>query len=285
MGNRTISWMFVGVFSAVDLAWASMVHLSIVGWWKALLASILLLALALAYRRRSPPISNMAEVAAWWITFTASGAVLTFLCATWRLPLRDEILTTLDQSLGFNWPAWRSGLSAVPAVQLVLKISYGLLLPQIIVAVLLFPAIGAVNKGRELSILAALTLLPTMLIFTLAPALGPFAIFGGQTAYLTQMLALRADGPWSFDLSAMEGIITMPSYHTILAILFTYAFRDTGAVGWGIALLNTIMLFSIPSIGGHYLMDMLAGASIAVLCILALRIASILTNSRQGRSS
>jgi hypothetical protein len=72
-------------------------------------------------------------------------------------------------------------------------------------------------------------------------------------------LALRAAGPWHFNLFAMQGIVTMPSYHTVMAVIFTYAFRGTGLIGYGIATLNLVMLVSIPPIGGHYLFDMLAG--------------------------
>jgi hypothetical protein len=61
----------------------------------------------------------------------------------------------------------------------------------------------------------------------------------------------------------MQGIVAMPSYHTVLAVLFTYAFRGTGLLGYGIAVLNVAMLFSIPPVGGHYLVDVLAGAMLA----------------------
>ena len=69
----------------------------------------------------------------------------------------------------------------------------------------------------------------------------------------------------------MQGIITMPSYHTVLAVLFTYAFRRTGLVGYGIATLNLVMLLSIPPIGGHYLVDVLAGGALALGAIAVQR--------------
>ena len=88
---------------------------------------------------------------------------------------------------------------------------------------------------------------------------------------LRDLLALRAGGPWHFELSAMQGIVTMPSYHTVMAVLFTYAFRRTGLVGYGIATLNLVMLLSIPPIGGHYLVDMLAGGALALGAIAVQR--------------
>ena len=71
----------------------------------------------------------------------------------------------------------------------------------------------------------------------------------------------------------MEGIVTMPSYHTVLAVLLTYAFRRTGLVGYGIATLNFVMLLSIPPIGGHYLVDVLAGGALALGAIAVQRAA------------
>jgi membrane-associated phospholipid phosphatase len=70
----------------------------------------------------------------------------------------------------------------------------------------------------------------------------------------------------------------MPSYHTALAVLFTYAFRGTGLIGYVIAALNTVMLLSIPPIGGHYLVDMVAGGALAIGAI------AIWRATRQGVS-
>jgi hypothetical protein len=133
--------------------------------------------------------------------------------------------------------------------------------------------VGLTARNGELLLLAILTLLPTALVAAWWPVLGPFATFGEghELAFLPDVLALRSGGPWHFDLAAMEGIITMPSYHTVLAVLFTYAFRGTGLIGWGIAGLNAFMLLAIPPIGGHYLADMIVGGAIAVLCMLGTR--------------
>ena len=134
----------------------------------------------------------------------------------------------------------------------------------------------------ELLLLAGATAAATMLISAIWPTLGPCAAngpsvgacaanSGGDIVYLRDVLALRAGGPWHFELTAMEGIITMPSYHTVMAVLFTYAFRRTGLVGYGIATLNVVMLLSIPPIGGHYLVDVLAGGALALGAIAVQR--------------
>jgi membrane-associated phospholipid phosphatase len=58
-----------------------------------------------------------------------------------------------------------------------------------------------------------------------------------------------------------------------MAVLLTYGFRGTGLIGRLIAVLNALMLLSLPSIGGHYLIDMIAGAVLALVAIAAYRAA------------
>jgi hypothetical protein len=151
-------------------------------------------------------------------------------------------------------------------------LAYASLLPQMALSALFFAATGRTARSGELLMLAALTLVPTMVISTLCPALGPFGTKGGENAaFLPDLLALRAGGPWHFELQAMQGIITMPSYHVVLAVLFIHAFRRTGPIGWAVAGLNALMLPAIPPIGGHYFADMPVGGAIAVLGILSWR--------------
>jgi hypothetical protein len=160
-------------------------------------------------------------------------------------------------------------------------VAYYSLLPQFLLAIF-FTTDRSARIG-ELLLLMGATLAATALISAIWPTLGPLAAHGGTTlgpfatqgggdvAYLRDLLALRAGGPWHFKLLAMEGIVTMPSYHTVLAVLFTYAFRGTGLVGYGIATLNLVMLLSIPPIGGHYLGDVLAGGALALGAIAVQR--------------
>jgi hypothetical protein len=263
--------MVIGLL-AVDLVWGAHSGLSVSDWRWPALAVCLLLALSWGYRRRS---RRLAESAALWIGFSTTGCVLTYLGATFALPLQDQALAAFDRALGFEWLAWHETLLAWPVLHRVLWLAYSSLMLQIVFVVLFLPAVGLARRGTELLLLAALTLLLTLLLAALWLALGPFPTLGAAAGdpmeYLPDLLALRAGGPWHFSLPAMQGIITMPSYHTVLAILFADACRGTGLVGWGIAGLNALMLLSIPPIGGHYLIDMLAGAAIGLLCILALR--------------
>jgi hypothetical protein len=124
---------------------------------------------------------------------------------------------------------------------------------------------------------AILALLVTTLISAMLPALGPWVQFlyrdtrPTDTLYIADVLLLRSGGAATFVLARMQGIVCFPSYHTVLAILLIYAHRG---LRWSlppVLVINSLMLLSIPSEGGHYLADMFAGGSVAVVAIAITR--------------
>ena len=264
-------WAMVCVLLAVDFVWASHVRLTVGG---AIPAGVIgaLLALSAVYRRRSRAIADMAAATAAWGALMSTGVVLSYLAASCALPLQDVTMERLDRAVGFDWLAWRDAMPSWAILSWLLQIAYHSLQPQAALSIIYFAVSGRTGRIGELLLLAGVTLAVTVLFSAIWPALGPFAAHGGgDTAYLRDVLALRAGGPSHFDLLAMQGIVTMPSYHTVMAVLFTYAFRSTGLIGYAIAALNMIMLLSIPPIGGHYLVDMLAGGALALAAIAVQR--------------
>jgi hypothetical protein len=270
--RQPLIWAMLVALFILDVVWSARVGLSIGGWGITIGVVGSLLALSAVYRRRSNSIADMAEAGAVWVAFTATGAVLTYLAAIVAWPLQDAAVSNFDHTIGFDWLVWRNAVLTRPLLHGILQLAYASLLPQIVLAIAYFPKLGLAERNAELVLLAMLTLLPTTLISALWPVLGPFATFAAsEGTYLPDLLALRAGGPWHFELAAMEGIVEMPSYHMVLAVLFTYAFRGTGLVGLGIAGLNAFMLLAIPPIGGHYLGDMIVGGAIVVLIMPGIR--------------
>jgi len=267
---------------AVDFVWASQVGLTVGGGEIQACLTGVMLAVSAAFRRRNRGIANMAEAWASWFAFLPALATLSYLAASCAFPLQDVMMERLDRAIGFDWSAWHDAVLNRSILSWSLLVAYASLLPQTILSILYFPATDRSARIGELLLLAGATSAATVLISAIWPTLGPCAAKGpsfgacaanggGDIAYLRDVLALRAGGPWHFELSAMEGIVTMPSYHTVMAVLFTYAFRRTGLVGYGVATLNLVMLLSIPTIGGHYLVDLLAGGALALGAIAVQR--------------
>lgn len=264
-------WPFC-LLLAVDLVWASQVGLTMGGGEiKAGLIGALL-ALSVAFRRRDRGIAKLFEAIALYLISAAAGSTLMYLAASCAFPLQDVMMERLDRAIGFDWLAWRQALLDQPILSGLLVVAYNSMFPQLVLLVFCFSPTGRSARIGELLLLAGATMVPTALISAIWPTLGPFAVHGvGDVTYLRDLLALRASGPWHFESVVMQGIVTMPSYHTVMAVLLTYAFRRTGLVGYGIATLNLVMLLSIPPIGGHYLVDVLAGGALGLGAIAVQR--------------
>ena len=66
-------------------------------------------------------------------------------------------------------------------------------------------------------------------------------------------------------------MVSFPSFHTTMALILIWAFRGTSLIGWLITGLNLAMLCAVPYFGGHYLVDMIAGAAVMLLSLTVIR--------------
>ena len=224
----------------------------------------------------------MSFYAALWVAFSCFGAIATYLAAAAARPLQDRAFAAFDIALHFDWVAWANTLPGWRLPRFVLLLSYNSLMPQLIGSIACFALAHVRGRNEELLLAAAIGLLLTTLCFGLWPALGPIILFGYGAlhpeeasrvgAYIPDLLALRHGPPWHFELTRMQGIICLPSYHTVLALLLIHAHRGLRWSMPPVALLNALMLISIPSEGGHYLADMAAGAPVALAAIAAARL-------------
>ena len=85
------------------------------------------------------------------------------------------------------------------------------------------------------------------------------------------MREIRAGAWTTLDFEKVEGIITFPSFHAALGVLFPYALRQIKWAFWPAMLVNGTMILSTPVVGGHYLVDVIAGVVVAAASILLLR--------------
>jgi membrane-associated phospholipid phosphatase len=100
----------------------------------------------------------------------------------------------------------------------------------------------------------------------------PSLAMGGEvSSYIPALEALRAGTLDTLVWNKLEGIIQFPSFHAALAVIFTYAARHRWWTLIPFAALNALMLAATPPIGGHYLVDTLAGLAVAVVAIAVSR--------------
>lgn len=274
------------LFVAFDLACVPCTPFSVTGWGKPTLVVAVLLALALFYRavRPKPPLAELPAYGALWVVLSASGVICTYCAARLALPLQDAALASFDAWAGFDWVAWTQAVRARPVLNLVLRLAYDSLTLQIPGTLVLLALARVRGRNEELLLATVVSLLLTVAVAALLPAAGPWKHFGygalepagspylpsGALA-LPHFLELRRGAEAAFALEEMQGIITFPSFHTVLAVLFVHAHRG---LRWSlppVAALNALMLASVPSEGGHYLADMAAGGVIAVATLVFVR--------------
>jgi hypothetical protein len=268
-------WMLV-FLGAVDAGLSCFVGYKFTGFSSSVAGTIIMAGVCYAYGRsgRSKAIADMAYYAALWIAYTALGVMFTYLMASLRLPLFDERLAAFDAAIGFEWLRWHRFLAQFRFANLVLGIAYYSAILQIAMSIIYFCHTGQRERNAELWWNALISLLFTAVLSAFYPAVGAFQHFNvdlTKAIYLPHLLAIRDQSMTVFSLLEMKGIIAFPSYHTVMAILLTYAYRGKGALFLLAAVLNILMLLSTPTFGGHYLADMLAGAVVAGLAVYAVR--------------
>ena len=196
---------------------------------------------------------------------------LTYLAAASGYPLVDNALTKLDATLfGFKWYGEANWVASHPMVDWLLQRAYFSIYYQ---GALVF-FIGSVSRpgdrNGEIIWQFCISLVLTCAIFVFTPALGHVAHIG--TGWMKTLMMIR-NGEWAaFDFSHVQGIVSFPSFHTTLAILLVYAVRHHR---WALAILiplNTLLIVATLSVGGHYLVDLAAGAAVAVISISATRL-------------
>ena len=270
----------IAVLAICDWLWATHAGLSFGHWTLSAVLVALLFAVGFFYDsiRRSKPLADMGLYGGLWVVFTFAAAILTYLMATLGFALRDAELAQMDSALGFSWPAWFGLVNAHLWLKRLFVVAYASLLPELVATIIYFAHVGRSDRNAELWWGALVSLLITATISGICPAAGAFVFFGvpehAQATYLPHLLALRDGTGSTFLVNEMQGIISMPSYHTVLAILVAYAYRGCGRVFTLALLLNGVMLLSIPSEGGHYLIDVVAGGAIAAVTIAITRAAA-----------
>lgn len=271
--NRTMIWSALVVIAFVDAALCATAGLSFSNWTPRLSLTAAIAAIGLFYQRhrRDARIVALSNWAVAWIAFSIAGAILTYLAASHGAAWSDQMLVRLDRRLGFDWVAWFDFVNRHYAVKRVLAIAYTSLMPQILLSMIYFSWRRREDRNCELMANTILALLLTTALFALFPALGPGAAVPELAKlYLADLVGLHDGSLNCFDVAKLNGIVAFPSFHTVLGVLLTYAHRG-GVLFRPIAALNAVMIVSIPSAGGHYLSDVLAGAAIAVIAIAAIR--------------
>jgi PAP2 superfamily protein len=196
-----------------------------------------------------------------------------------HFPLVDQILADIDGWLGFDWVAYLRLFDNNPTFDSICQICYHSVLyePLPIIVILVITAQEERMYALFVGMIAALVL--TTLIALPFPAFGPYEFFGLTAAdhpNISPITAGKMTAPitWlrqaTFDTPPPllpVGLISFPSYHSAAAVIYVWGVWRTPVIKWAGLGLNVLMLIATPVHGSHYLIDVIAGIGVAVLCI------------------
>ncbi len=210
-------------------------------------------------------------------------SVLTYVACDFAasIPLQDGSLAGFDERLGFRWPEALAWADQHPFLMVIGRWAYRSVPYQTPALILILSATRQTRRLQTVIYAFTIGIIICSAISAFVPALGAYTFYGisvvnhehidlvsmGTSA--RGVLALRAGGFGVLSAGNADGIITFPSFHTVLGILFIWAFWGTRYLRWWVLALNGAMIVATPLHGSHYLSDILAGAAIAIGAILA----------------
>ena len=256
--------VLVAALAALALTWNAFVGLQwSVGLLPLAAPSLVCFAVAWVYStvRPNPAVAEGTLYAGLWLIYPTFGIQLTYLASLLGFPFQDRLFASADAAMGFQWIDWAHFVSTHPAVEMPLRLAYESHYWQPLISIAVFTFWRQKNRNAELLTAMLLALVVTTIISAFLPAMGPADTDGFPLAFADVVRALRGGAHSGL---AYAGIITFPSFHTVMAILFTLAHRGNRWTFWPVLVLNIMMLISIPFAGTHYLSDMMGGAVVAV---------------------
>ena len=267
--------VFCLVSTGIDVRAASLAQpLSIVVALGALLAF---------YTTRRPDlvICGMLEALLFLLMISPPVAMMDYPLQALALPLQDAQFAAIDRALGFDWIAHLTWLSKHPNVSMLLVIAYRSCMVQLAFIIMLLSVYQRFDHLRELLTLFVLTCLIVFVFSTLLPAEGAYVfhapsdsirLLGSKSIgeiHVADIRALRAGTLHDIDLATVQGLVSLPSFHAIFAILLAWSARSYRWLFAPAATWNALVCVSAIAVGGHYLIDIIAGAAIAFAAIFA----------------
>lgn len=244
----------------------------------ALIAVLMTLNAVYRFVRPDLRLRTATETAAQMLLILLFGILLTYAATATGLPYRDATLLAADRTLGFDREAYLAFFKARPWLSNLTGTAYLALLPQFLLAPLALLVAHQAVRAQTWLLAVGIALIATSGISVFAPAVsafvyvdlgGPAHIPAGFYTSVPTIEALRAGTLHTIPLNDLEALITFPSFHTTGALLFIWALWPLQRLRWVAVPLNAALILATPVDGGHYAIDVAAGAMVMLVSVAA----------------
>jgi membrane-associated phospholipid phosphatase len=281
ISNSRVIWGVIAAMAAAAVYFFRATNLSFA--WESVdtvLVCVVGLVAASCFFRRIRPASSIGfstECCAQLTLVLSIGCALSYPFATTGFPYRDAVLNAADTWMGLDWRAYLHFFNDRPLLGALGNLAYSSILLQLLVLVVSLAGPSRLLRLQQYILATALALVITLVVFVFAPASGIFTFlniqpdeFANLSPIMTTNQILRLDalrnGQQSL-VNGMEGLITFPSFHTVWAVLFMWAFYPVKQLRYGAIFLNLFIIASTPILGAHYFIDLVGGVVVAVIAV------------------
>ncbi|MGV2290634.1 phosphatase PAP2 family protein [Trinickia sp. YCB016] len=272
---RLLNWWLCIVLAGTDFIALEVAHIELApaGVVRTGVAGAALLILRFVYSRVRPEqrICAALDTVLYLVIFSQAAAVLNYLILGTGTPVADAWYSRADAALGFHWPAWFGFVRAHSPLAETLHFANALLMPQMIAVVFVLAFSARLDELRAFATAVTAAYLATLFVTALAPAAGAWTYYppgpGVDLSQFSDFELLRNHALLRVDLTKLQDLVSMPSFHAAVAVLCTWAMRRSGAWFWPCALASGLIVLSTPTEGGHYLVDVLGGIAVASAAI------------------
>jgi membrane-associated phospholipid phosphatase len=245
--------------------------------WEPLATCGGLLGVAAFYQcvRPAPNFVLTSKALAVLVVFSSVYSVLMYAVASTGRPLADHLLLRLDATMGLSAPNLVRWIDARPVLAELFLVAYFSLIPQTIAVIVV---LGFANRAKNLDRFLVRFMLSSLIAvvgFYFWPALGAcgdgrLPVPERYAPTIEHIEALRSGAMTAITWRGAQGLITVPSFHTIWAVLLASAFAGS-RLFWPLVLLNALVVASTVTTGMHYFIDVLAGLVISAIVIVGTR--------------
>ena len=251
----------------------------------AMLLALAIGAALLARRHGWARLATAVEASALALASSMLAGCLSLVLAPLALPYRDGALAAADAWLlpFLSWPAMVRSLAPHDRLVAAMCSVYSSLIWQPFVLVAMLAAAGRERSAWRFLHAWCLALAVCLAVFALVPAIAAYRYYGVDPVTVpalsinagwhpAEVLAdLRSGALRQIASGSMTGLIDFPSFHAAGAALLAWGFRRVPVVGWVFFGLDLGLILTVPMIGGHYFVDVLAGVATAALALRATR--------------
>jgi membrane-associated phospholipid phosphatase len=274
-GSRLV-WMLIAAMAVATAAvlWAAGLSIT----WKIFpyvpAAIIACGAVNLLYRffRPDPAIVYATELITQILLIGLVGGLLAYGAAASGLPYHDAELLAADRWLGFDLQWYLGFVDSRPWLAWLSFIAYNTMLWQAPIVFFVLLLTRHVERLQSFAASLAISLVITIAIFALFPALGwhgyLFPDLSFVRDFVPHLKEVRSGALRAIPVDDIRGIISFPSYHAAVAMLAVWALWPVRFIRWPTLMLNVLMIASTPIEGAHYFVDVIGGLVVGACAVL-----------------